>query len=133
VFYELHRRDVLQKYGPKLLIGKIADAKPQVELRPGAISRVPYAESPFFQNLPSAYFKPSHMAFKKALREFMDTVVRPEAIVNDADGKPPSKELFEKAGEYGLLAARIGPGAHLKGRKLPGGVTPEEFGLISID
>ena len=35
--------------------------------------------------------------------------------------------MFLKCGEYGLLAARIGPGPHLAGRTLPGGVSPEEF------
>lgn len=35
--------------------------------------------------------------------------------------------MFLKCGEIGLLAARIGPGDHLKGRKLPGGIQPEEF------
>jgi hypothetical protein len=35
--------------------------------------------------------------------------------------------VFEKCGQFGLLASRIGPGPHLKGFKLPGGVTAEEF------
>ncbi len=43
-------------------------------------------------------------------------------------GDYPSKEVFEKCGQFGLLAARIGPGPWLKGRSLPGGVKLEEFG-----
>lgn len=42
-------------------------------------------------------------------------------------GKHPSPELWLKMGEAGILASRIGPGPHLEGLKLPGGVKPEEF------
>jgi alkylation response protein AidB-like acyl-CoA dehydrogenase len=30
-------------------------------------------------------------------------------------------------GQFGILACRLGPGAHLKGFALPGGVKPENF------
>lgn len=57
----------------------------------------------------------------------MEGVVKPEALVHEASGEPPSVEMFQKCGEVGYLASRIGPGPHLKGRQLPGGVKPEEF------
>ncbi|KAJ3116453.1 hypothetical protein HDU96_009616 [Phlyctochytrium bullatum] len=52
--------------------------------------------------------------------------VAKDAPVLDVLGERPSDELFVKMGEFGLLACRLGPGDHLKGLKLPGGVKPEE-------
>ena len=72
------------------------------------------------------------------MREFIQTHVYPEAIVNDELGKPASKELYLKMGTFGLLACRLvyrtnkGPGPHLKGMVLPGGVKPEEFDYVMI-
>ncbi|KAJ3319202.1 hypothetical protein HDU93_003725, partial [Gonapodya sp. JEL0774] len=46
-FYGLHRQEVLQKFGPKLLIGQILNEKPKVlntTRQPGTFSQVPYAE-----------------------------------------------------------------------------------------
>ncbi len=53
-----------------------------------------------------------------------------EGRINEVTGERPSKEAFEKAGEFGLLASRIGPGKHLAGRRLPGDVKPEQFGRL---
>jgi hypothetical protein len=47
---------------------------------------------------------------------------------SEDEGVPPSLELFKKAGELGILAIRLGPGPHLKGRTLPGDISPTEFG-----
>ena len=40
--------------------------------------------------------------------------LREEAEAGELANKPPSKEVFLKMGAFGLLAARIGPGPHLK-------------------
>ncbi len=51
----------------------------------------------------------------------------------EANDKAPTQEMYQKMGKVGLLASRIGPGAHLKMLvragliSLPGGVKPEEF------
>lgn len=42
-------------------------------------------------------------------------------------GTYPSKELYAKLGEAGVLATQIGPGPWLKGLNLPGGIEPEKF------
>lgn len=52
-----------------------------------------------------------------------------EAQKHETLGKRPSPALAELMGQDGinLNAMRMGPGKHLYGRKLPGGVKPEEF------
>jgi alkylation response protein AidB-like acyl-CoA dehydrogenase/predicted heme/steroid binding protein len=126
-FYALHKADVLDKYGPKYIIGTVEGQKSVVSSKPGDLSRVPYAEASAWQKYKSPYFKESHLRFKKAIRKFFDEVVLPEAKEFDIMGKYPSKEIFLKCGEFGYWASRIGPGPWLQGRKLPGGVKPEEF------
>lgn len=55
-FYGLHRQEVLVKYN-RYKIGTIANEKPQIEIRqPGAISKVPYAESSAWMGFKSPYF-----------------------------------------------------------------------------
>jgi hypothetical protein len=58
----------------------------------------------------------------------MHNEILPEAASFDEMGKAASKEVFEKMGQFGLLACRMGPGPHLKMvPSLPGGIKPEEF------
>lgn len=128
-FYNLHRHEVIQRYAPTLCIGTIADEEPQVvDLEPGDLSTVPYAEptwlSPLFK---SPYFTESHRRFRKGLREFVDAELRPEAQEKEDDGTYISQEMIDKMAANGLLAVRLGPGEHLKGVVLPGGVRGEEF------
>ena len=44
----------------------------------------------------------------------MDREIRPWAAEADMNGSEPSDEIFRKMGDAGLLAARLGPGDHLK-------------------
>lgn len=56
-FYGLHRQEVLGKY-KRYKIGVIEGEKPKIEFRqPGAISKVPYAESSAWMGFKSPYFK----------------------------------------------------------------------------
>src|SRR6478735_2183330 len=77
--------------------------------------------------------RPSHIAFRAALRKFYDEVVVPEAMANEDSGKAPSTELYQKMGAFGIWASRVGPGPWMKMCvdaglfTLPGGVKPEEF------
>lgn len=127
-FYNLHRHEVLQKYS-SLCIGTIEGEKPEViDPRPGDLSQVPYGEplwlTPAFK---SPYYNDSHRSLRKAMREFVDEHVYPEAQEKEADGTYISQELTDKMAANGLLAMRLGPGKHLQGRKLMGDVKPEEF------
>jgi hypothetical protein len=132
-FIGLHRMDVLKKYGPRLAIGTIANETPKYaeSMKPGYISQVPYSEiMAWREGFHSPYFKPSHFALRKAVREFIDRHVAEEAKEGELSGTPPSKSLWKLMGEPNieLWAMRQGPGPHLKGRTLLNGVvTPEEF------
>ncbi|KAJ3416853.1 hypothetical protein HDV05_008438 [Chytridiales sp. JEL 0842] len=127
-FYGLHRQEILIKYMPKLMIGNIAGEKSTIRvMQIGDYSRVPYAESAFLQNRPSPFYNKTHVAFRKAVREFYDREMIPDAAALDALGERPDDETYLKMGAFGILACRLGPGEHLKGFNLPGGVKPEEF------
>jgi alkylation response protein AidB-like acyl-CoA dehydrogenase/predicted heme/steroid binding protein len=127
-FYGLHRQSVIIKYGPKYEIGTIAGFKPKIHLKqPGEISRVPFAEPSAWFGMPSPYYKESHFKMRKAIRKFIHEVVEPDALMKDDSGEVATIEMYEKMGEFGWLASRIGPGPHLQGLNLPGGVKPEEF------
>ncbi|KIW72249.1 hypothetical protein PV04_00457 [Phialophora macrospora] len=128
-FYNLHRHEVLQKYA-NLCIGTIEGEKPEViDRQPGDLSTVPYAEpvwlTPQFK---SPYYNDSHRALQRAVREFVDRDIYPEAQQKEADGTYISQELVDKMAANNLLAMRLGPGKHLQNRgPLIGGVKPEEF------
>lgn len=114
-------------------IGTVVNETPKIEWQfPGMLSKVPYAEPSSFQGFHSAYFNESHHRFRKAVREFIANEIEPEAMVNDANGETASEQVFQKMGEFGLLACRMGPGPHMKGMKLPGGITPEEFDYVPL-
>lgn len=129
-FFGLHRSSVLVKYA-RLKIGKVRGEKPEYALpEVGALSVVPGGEPAWLtQDYKSPYFNDSHRRLQKEVRKFFDEHVREEASRHETLGKRPTKELCELMGQDGinLNAMRMGPGKHLYGRKLPGGVKPEEF------
>ncbi|KAI0281512.1 acyl-CoA dehydrogenase, partial [Russula brevipes] len=94
-----------------------------------AISQVPYAEPSWLTpGFSSPYHKESHRRFQKAMRKFVNEVVLPDAIACEESGKRISQQVVDKLGETNIIGMRLGPGKHLKGRLLLGGViTPEEF------
>ncbi|KAF8253985.1 acyl-CoA dehydrogenase NM domain-like protein [Wilcoxina mikolae CBS 423.85] len=127
-FYSMHRHEVLSKYR-SLIIGRLHNKTPQVASRGiGALSTVPYAEPSWLVPLfKSPYYNDSHRRLQKAAREFTDTVVRPEALRVEEVGEIPSREFFARCCEEGITPMRLGPGGHLKGRKLFAGIEAEEF------
>ncbi|KAH8099997.1 acyl-CoA dehydrogenase [Cristinia sonorae] len=130
-FYGLHRHEVLLKpQYARLVIGTIAGEKSVVTATaPGALSQVPYAEPTWLtKGYFSPYYKESHREFQKAVRLFTDEVLYPDAQAREEDGKRPSQAVFDKCAELNIIAMRMGPGKHLKGRTLMNGlVKPEEF------
>lgn len=127
-FWGLHRAEVLDKYA-RLKKGRIADAGPA---RPSALtelcsmSGVPFAES----SMDSPYFKESHIALRKAMREFWCKETYEDAIECEAKASTPSLEVRKKVGQAGIIAMAQGPGPHLKlaPNGLMGGVVqPDEF------
>lgn len=127
-FYNLHRHEVLQKYA-SLCIGTVAGEKPEVvDPQPGDLSSVPYAEpvwlTPAYQ---SPYYNDSHRKLQRAVREFVDRDVYPEAQAKELDGTYVSQELVDKMAKNELIAMRLGPGKHLAGRTMLGGVPGEQI------
>lgn len=128
----MHRVEVLKKYD-RFRIGYIEGeekvAKTEPWKKPGHISKVPFSENSAWMGFKSAYFKESHYAMRDACRKFCETEITPVLDGMENNGKEPSLELFKKMGQFGLLAARIGPGKALTmaPNGLPGGVKPEEF------
>ncbi|VUC34675.1 unnamed protein product [Clonostachys rosea] len=128
-FYNLHRHEVLAKYAD-LAIGTIRDEKPQViNPQPGDLCPVPYSE-PLWLTKPfrTPYYKDSHRRLQKAVREFNDRHLTPEAHECERTGDFISQGMIEHMSRLGILHMRLGPGKHLHGVELMGGaVKGEEF------
>ncbi|KAJ3505689.1 hypothetical protein NLJ89_g7288 [Agrocybe chaxingu] len=130
-FFGLHRHEVLLRPQYKRL--QIGTVQGQTEVitppPPGATSKVPYGEASWLtQGYFSPYYSDNHRKFQKAVREFMEAVVKPESIKCDDSGKKISQEVVDKMAELNIIAMRQGPGKHLEGRTLMGGIVkPEEF------
>jgi hypothetical protein len=132
-FYNLHRQEVLEKYRDQLCIGTLEGEKSEViEPKPGALSPVPYAEPLWLRpQFKSPYFKESHRRLQKAIREFTDLHVTPEAQEKERDGTYISQELIDKMAANGVLAMRLGPGKHLHGLNLlNGAVDGKDFDYL---
>ncbi|KAI0035417.1 acyl-CoA dehydrogenase NM domain-like protein [Vararia minispora EC-137] len=131
VFYGLHRHEVLEKpQYARLQIGVVPGEESVIKSKViGQTSDVPYAEPTWLsKGYSSPYFNDNHIAFQKAMREFFDTIIYPEAQAREEDGKRVSQEVLDKMAALEIHAMRMGPGKHLKGRTLMGGlVKPEEF------
>ncbi|CAG7848147.1 SubName: Full=Related to acyl-coa dehydrogenase, long-chain specific {ECO:0000313/EMBL:CCA75962.1} [Serendipita indica DSM 11827] len=133
-FFSLHRTEILQRPAYKrLIIGKLPEKDPQfAPPPPDALSKVPYGEAMWLgEGFSSAYFDDGHRKFQKAVRGFMRTVVLPDAMACEENGKRASQEVLDALGEKNIIAMRFGPGPHLKGLKLMDGIiTPEEFSFF---
>ncbi|KAF8986585.1 peroxisomal acyl-CoA-dehydrogenase [Cyathus striatus] len=131
VFYGLHRHEVIAKpQFSRLQIGVIEGEHSVIHSQvAGELSKVPYGEPTWLsEGYHSAYYSENHRRFQKAVRKFVDEVVAPDAQAREEDGKPPSKSVLEAMSKLNIHAMRMGPGKHLKGRELMGGlVKPEEF------
>lgn len=123
-FYNLHRQEVLEKYRDQFCIGTIEGEKPEViEPQIGALSPVPYAEPLWLRpQFKSPYFNDSHRRLQKAMRDFTDKYVTPEAQEKEKNGTYISQELIDRMAETNILAMRLGPGKHLHNRELLGGI-----------
>lgn len=122
-FYNLHRHEVLQKYS-SLCLGEVEGEKSEIaDPQPGDLSDVPYAEPLWLKpESASPYYNDSHRRLQKAMRKFTDEHVTPEAREKEDDGTFISQELIDKMAETNVLAMRLGPGKHLHGKNILGGV-----------
>ncbi|KAJ8592660.1 acyl-CoA dehydrogenase NM domain-like protein [Rhizopogon salebrosus TDB-379] len=131
VFFGLHRLEILQRpQYARLQVGTIRGETETIKpLAPGELSLVPYAEPTWLTpGYFSPYYSDNHRQFHKATRAFFMEFVYPEAIRCEENGKRISQEVVDKLSEINFLAMRLGPGKHLKGLTLMGGIVkPEEF------
>ncbi|KAG0124905.1 acyl-CoA dehydrogenase/oxidase [Tuber indicum] len=127
-FYSMHRHEILTKYA-NLAIGTIQGESPQViEPKAGDLCPIPYTEpmwlSPDFK---SPYYDETHRRLQKEVRVFVDEYVRPEALRIEEAGERPSAEIIKRMADNGINAMRLGPGRHLEGYNLIGGIEPKKF------
>ncbi|KAF8325547.1 acyl-CoA dehydrogenase [Cantharellus anzutake] len=131
LFFSLHRQEVLAKSAyQRLIIGTVKGQQQRIIPRqPGDIKRIPYSEANWLAaGFFSPYFKESHRKFLHVARKFAEEVVFPDGEVNDPLDRMPSPSVIQAMAKNNIIAMRIGPGPHLKGRQLFGGlITPEEF------
>lgn len=144
-FDNYHDKSTLQKYGPKLYVGDLATAEPEVKQEIAIVNSddqfgdmVPFGDPNWYQEWRSPYFNESHIRLRKAMREFTEKEIMPFTHEWD-ENKTLPKELYRKAYEAGWLAgvAALPWPTKYVGDKIAGGVKPEEFDafheLIIID
>lgn len=98
-FFGLHRHEVLLRPQYKRLqIGTVAGETELIKAPvPGQLSKVPYAEPTWLsQGYFSPYYSDNHRKFQTAVREFFETVVKPESIKCEESGKKISQEVVDK-------------------------------------
>ncbi|BFZ57591.1 hypothetical protein PYCC9005_004643 [Savitreella phatthalungensis] len=129
-FYNLHRHAVLQKYS-HLQIGQIEGQTPKVhDPQPGDLSLVPHGEPTWLTDgFTSPYLTDSHRKFQKVVRAWVEEHIFPEADEHEVSEEKASDELVTAMGKEGvnINLMRLGPGKHLHGHALLGGVKPEEY------
>jgi len=136
-FFAMHKAEVLEKSGSKLVKGTIKGAKVgalEATADRRLIDVVPYSEPSAWMGWHSPYYKESHRRFRTNLRSFIEDVLRPEGLENEEVGTHPSMEVYQAMGKSGLLAARIGKDMMPLAARIPGieleqqlGVKPAEF------
>ncbi|GAA5926562.1 uncharacterized protein JCM15063_000309 [Sporobolomyces koalae] len=131
LFFGLHRSEILTKYA-RLKIGSIESSSPPPYILPvaGELSPVPAAEPTWLDpKFKSPYYKDSHRALQREMRKFFDEEVRAEARVQELTHERPTRRLVELMGspKWNIHAMRMGPGKHLHGLILPGGLRGEDF------
>lgn len=128
--FQMHRYEVLTKY-KRLKIGEIEGEKPKL-IYPvkGALSKVPHSEPIWLTDgFSSPYYDESHKKLQKFMREFVDEFVAPDAQEKELSNERPDPELIKRMGADGVYIQhmRLGPGKHLHGLTLPGGIKGEDF------
>lgn len=126
-FKLFHSPDVLRKYS-KLKIGELAASDRRdvhrTDLLPGSFGDlVPYGDPSWYQRMNSPYYKPTHVEFRQAVREFVDTEILPTLSSWSHKDVPP-REIYLKMGARGFLAMMHGP--PFPGQYLPSTIKPPQ-------
>ncbi|KAI8139053.1 acyl-CoA dehydrogenase/oxidase [Fennellomyces sp. T-0311] len=149
-FKAFHSPAVLEKYGPKLLIGEIGtgaeEAKPaddeEEERSPLQVGEtfgdmVPYGDPMWYQDWYSPFYKDSHRKVRKFVRDFVEKEIMPYTHEWD-EAKAMPKEIYEKAAKAGILTAACHHApVELIPYGYPAGIKPDEWdnfhNLVVVD
>eukprot|EP01098_Paradermamoeba_levis_P013409 TRINITY_DN6101_c0_g1_i4.p1 TRINITY_DN6101_c0_g1~~TRINITY_DN6101_c0_g1_i4.p1 ORF type:complete len:321 (+),score=72.66 TRINITY_DN6101_c0_g1_i4:67-1029(+) len=125
MFKVYHNKDILDKYGPKFLIGTLEGHEENGGFAiPGAFGDlVPYGDPLWYQRFNSPYYKETHHVWREKVRRFVDTEIIPTMDSWRGEDRPPAA-ILQKMGKEGLLAAMCGP--PWPAAYLPADVTPPE-------
>ncbi|KAF7722601.1 hypothetical protein EC973_002914 [Apophysomyces ossiformis] len=135
-FDAFHNPSVLQKLGPKYLIGEIGSAEQAEEeeesssfLKVGSTfgDMVPFGDPMWYQDWYSPYYDDTHRAVRKQVREFVEKEIMPYTHEWD-EAKQIPKEMFMKAAKAGILGACVGHvDPEMMPYPLPANIKPENF------
>jgi len=131
-FFAMHKADVLEKTGKKLVKGTVKGVKVGVQEASAdkhKIDVAPYSEPTSWMGWHSPYYNDSHRRFRLKLRAFVEDVLRPEAEENEELGEHPSIEISQAMGKVGLLAARLGKDVMPFVDKIPGIELEQSLGV----
>jgi len=131
-FFAMHKAEVLEKTGARLVKGTIQGAKVgamEASADKHRIDVVPYSEPSAWMGWHSPYYKDSHKRFRMRLRAFVEDVLKPEAAECEEPGTYPSLEVYQAMGQCGLLAARIGKDIMPHVEKIPGIQLEQQLGV----
>lgn len=115
-FFELHRKSVLSKFGPKLAVGALEkpgaeplQAMPDYDASHKEIDIVtPFAEHPALRQFNCPFYSVSHLVYWRDIRKRLVSTYKKEADEFDLVGKDPSPEVMRSLGAQGIIAAHIG-------------------------
>ena len=131
-FFSYHRKEILQKYGPKLRIGVLPGYKESESVASLFDQYTPFAETTFARGWKSAYCTDSCRSLRLEVRKFVNEIVRPEVDRLHESAQDPPDDMVLEMGRRGIIACRVGKAAmpwvkNLKPSILPGGISPDEF------
>ncbi|KAK9472563.1 acyl-CoA dehydrogenase/oxidase [Dipodascopsis tothii] len=131
MFWKYHNAGILNKYKPKLMIGAVAgagEAKAEKPAAPPAAAPapakaahgstaavvhepfgdlVPYSDPNWYQGNYTTYYNETHVALRAEVREWVDTVLEPNATEWD-EKKTVPPEIYREMGARGYLAGALG-------------------------
>lgn len=118
LFRRFHHPRVLDKYRPRLRIGRLAGYEDPNEaaasLRAAMLPRsfgdlVPYGDPAWYQRFNSPYYSESHRRWRADLRTFLEAVVFPTIPAWRESSSGPDRGVYKAMGRRGLLALMAGP------------------------
>ncbi|GAA5854264.1 hypothetical protein JCM3766R1_004140, partial [Sporobolomyces carnicolor] len=156
-FWQFHNESVRDKVASKFLIGTVQGDGGDTRSTPTQGQEedeeadedetyfgdlVPFGDPSWYQDWSSPYYKPSHYKVRRAIRNFTDKYLTPNAFEWDQAKEIPPAE-YKRIADFGILAAIAAGGngwpdeEYSKGIPVPGGIPKEDWdafhNLILLD